>query len=170
MSMEIVQILTGPFALALLAYIVLVATLAFAVHPMRREMILLGEELLADPALKPRHRDAINLLMDTCMSFRVGLLLPVAVLSVLADEVLKREVHVPGDDSLMNDPRFDRFLTRHILSIAAINPIATAIAMVLMIPTVAYSFAIGRDRTRAIVEEPLLRASATMTGRAQCAA
>ena len=155
----------APVILLMAGYLAVVAILAFVAHPLRRRMIEIAEEMLAEPSLAPVNRDRINHLLDTCMSFRVGLRLPFAILSQIIDDFLRLPLHrSPSQKELMKDERYTQLLGRYSLSVLAANPLAAIATSILIIPGAIIHVVMRgtnqRDGIRRTVEQPVLAASA----------
>jgi uncharacterized membrane protein (DUF441 family) len=160
--MEIGTILASPLAVALIGYVILVTALALAAHPMRIRMVELVEDILAEPQWNAAERLRLNQLLDTCMSFRVGLMVVVAALSVIVDVALGRVEEPPASTArLRKDARYHSIVVRYFVSVLAANPIAAVAAVPLMIMALIAEQMIG-GTMRAAVEEAALKASASL--------
>jgi hypothetical protein len=167
--MSAFDILTSPVAFALTLYVVVAILLNQLAHPIRLKLVDSAEEFLREKKWNAQQRDELNLLLDTCMSFRVGLLVPVGVVSIVIDETLRRPIECsPSQIELSNDPRFDSLLGRYFVSIAAANPIAAVVSVILMALGMIITVPFGAS-IRSLMEWPVLRASAGMAGSAQVA-
>lgn len=162
-NMLAVEILTGPIALMLIGYVVLMVALSYVVQPLRESMVLLSEEMLDDTKWTDGQRDEINLIIGASMSFRIGLIMPLAVLSMLVDTLLDRKP-VPTEEQaqLEADPRFDAVMWRFFVSAAAANPLAAVPTIGLMAVSIVFGLAFARRSPRSVVEttveEPMIRA------------
>lgn len=138
------------------AYGALVLGLAVLLQPLRREMVRIAEAMLADNKVNAESRRRINQLLDTCISFRVGLTLPFAIIGVIIDDMTHR---VPPPPKIAQDPRYHAIVKRYFLSILGVNPLAAMISIPLIaISLVAHKLK-GADSFREAVEEPVVRAS-----------
>lgn len=138
-------------------YGILLVGLALLVGPMRRDIAVRAEALLADPSTKPESRERVNMLVDTCMSFHVGLILPVAAFGVLFDELLRRPR--PKAHPLHDDPRYLALVGRYFASILAANPLAAIVSVPVIVFCALIGRAFGQESFKEGVEEPLERAS-----------
>lgn len=146
-------------ALILLGYAAVTVGLAMLAQPMRLRMVDLAEEILADEQFSERERDLINHLLDTAFSFRVGLQMPLAVLTTIANDVLRVPNELPATKRLMQDERYHGVLLRHFLSVLAGNPIVAPITIALMIISLIVDLATSSSNPRDAVEASVLRAS-----------
>jgi hypothetical protein len=138
----------------------LLIVLAVAAHPMRRRMFRRTGELLADKRTRTEDRRHLNHLLDSYTSFRVGLLLPIAIIGCTIDMVLARPAASAVDRRwFRDDRRYHMVITSYFLSIAAANPIGPILSIVPLVGMlIVASFKRGAVSAR-IVEEPLLRAA-----------
>lgn len=158
-----IEIITGPIAIALVAYAVGMIALAFLVQPVRLSLVATIDEMLNEPKWNEEQRKQLFNLRDHSMSFLIGLLIPIAVVSVMADEVLGRsEERAPSEEELMADARYPDLVWKFFVSLAAANPIAAVASVLLMIISAVVALAFRRKPARSIVdetiEEPTLRA------------
>lgn len=163
MTATLVDILVSPLGLALIGYVGVVLVLAAAVHPVRMHMVDTANEMLDEGHWNAAERAKINHLLDTCMSFRVGVLLVVAAADVILDIILHREVESPSSASrLRKDPRFHTMIRCFFLSVMAVNPLAFLVMQPLAVAFVVLEALRGRVAPRELVEEPAIRASAAV--------
>lgn len=141
------------------AYPAVMIALVKLVQPCRRELFQLGETLLSDRRLKPEERKRITHMLDSAFAFRVCVLLPVAALSVMLDEILRRPVDRGLGDWLERDVRYHRMMALYFVSVAAANPFGAIIALPFMVSAFVVSVFMGLPAVAAAVEAPLLRAS-----------
>lgn len=139
-------------------YGVVLIGLAIVVHPLRRSMMIIAENMLADQPISDHTRARVNQLLDTCMSFRVGLILPLAVIGVVIDDLLHRMT----PPSTENDARYHALVKRYFVSILAANPIAALISIPLMLFSFLVHVLRGDESIREAVEEPVVRASSAI--------
>jgi hypothetical protein len=138
-------------------YGVILVGLAVLVRPLRYQIVDIGEAILADPNVREAGRERVNRLLDTCMSFRVGLLIPVAAIGVIIDDILRRD---QPQTPLQTDYRFHELLWRYFVSILAANPVMALVTVPLIIVcSIAHQLLRGDDGLRGAVEEPVIRAS-----------
>lgn len=160
--MDVLGALITPLGVALLGYVVVAAVLALVVHPLRVHMVSVAEKMLAEGRWNAEERAKINQLLDTCMSFRVGLAMILAVVAVTAEDLLGRERAVPkARIRLVADPRFHVLLRLYFLSALAANPLATLVVVPLMIVSGVVEKLTGGSINQ-VVEEPSLRAAASI--------
>jgi hypothetical protein len=163
MDMNATAALLTPLAMALLGYAVLVAMLALALHPLRKRMFRTAESILAEGQWSADERARVNHLMDTCMSFRVGAIMPIAVISVILDDLLRREVRsTKSRTRLHRDHRFHQVIAIYLLSVMAANPLASAVTLPLLVLSAIIDKLMGQATVREVVEEPTLRALGSM--------
>lgn len=152
-------------ALGFAAYAIIHIGLALAMGGRRQEMVRIGESILADTKVSQDGKEAINHLLDTCMSFKVGLLVPIAAGAALFD-ILLGTPHKP--DEFENDARFHRLLRLFFCSVLAANPIFAMLSVpIMLIGLVASLFCAepeksGTGRFTSVLESPMLRASAAV--------
>lgn len=155
------EILTGPIAVVLAAYAVGMIALAFAIQPLRMKLVETIDEMVAEPGWSDSDREQLFTLRDYNMSFLVGLLLPVAAIGAIADTILNGE-KAEEPKGLDADPRYAQCVWRFFASVAAANPIAAIVSIVLMIVLLVISLAFKHKSPRTLVdeavEEPTLRA------------
>lgn len=161
-NMIAVEILTGPIALMLIGYVVFMVAVSYAVQPLREQLVLLSEDMLDDGRWSDTQRDEINLMVGASMSFRVGLIMPFAVLSLLIDTLLDRKPVASKEQAeLEADPRFEAMTWRFFVSAAAANPLAAVPTVALMIVAIVSGLAFARRSPRSVVEtaveEPMIR-------------
>lgn len=160
--MPAIDVLTSSLAVALAAYVLAMIMPAFLVQPLRVKPVGSIHAMLAEHVRSDEQRGNLYTLRDHSMSFLVGPLVPVAVVSVIVDDVLGREPDQPEDDELARDPRCVRCVLRFFVSLAAANPLAAIVSLSLMAGSFVISLATKRKPARALVgqavEEPTLRA------------
>jgi hypothetical protein len=96
------------------------AVAAALVHPMRREMMALGEDILATPGLKKNERIAFELMLDASTSFYTGFAFAILPFFFIVD-LIKGRVDTTGPRSAA-DYRLARFAWLMIVSVFAANP------------------------------------------------
>ncbi len=112
------------------AYAVLHLGINALMHRPRLKMVALGEDLLADDRVSDEMKDRINHLMDTSMSFKVSVLVFIAVLAATADLILGSE---PGRPNHFRDKRTRRFSALYFASIFAANPIFGFLSIIFLL-------------------------------------
>lgn len=140
---------------SLAALALAIVGIQLAARRVRLTLVDAGEIVLADAAVSTDVKDWINDLLDTCMSFRVGLLLPFAILSVMADDVLG--INQP-DDSSDGDERLHRLAGLYSLSVLAANPLAALINVPLLIVGLCVHLAFSRESPFEAAEESVEKA------------
>jgi len=138
--------------------------LAYAARDLRIEMVRIAEEILSDSAVSDAGKDRVNHLLDTSISFKVGILIPFAAVGVMFDMLLRR---APERDEFGGDARFHRFVRRYFASVLAVNPVFAVISIPLMMLLPLWELLCGkpvakRDRMVTALEAPMLRASAAV--------
>lgn len=146
----------NPVAAILMGYALSLVALAYLVQPLRRQLVLIGEQIITDPGCTTGDRERANRMMDNCMSFKVGLVLPFAAIAVMLDVFLKKD---GGDSHEPADPRLHQMMIPYFASVLAANPIFALLALPLIAAGVLVSLAKGTVRPREVAEEPVLRAS-----------
>jgi len=142
-----------------MAYLALLATLTAVVHPLRRKMFFEAEALLADERYDGESKEHIDNLLDTCMSFRVGLRLPLAFVASIMVDLLRLPRPSPPYEDLSYDARYHKVFLLYVASISAANPLALIVWFPLMI--IGFSVHLAcRGNVRDAVEEPVLTAAA----------
>lgn len=135
-AVAVSDILLSPIAFALVGYVVIAIVLAIAVRPLRLQLVDVVEAMLDEKHWTERQRVSLNSLVDHSMSFCAGLALPLAVISVTIDEILNRPIVIrETEQALHDDPRFDHAMRLFIVSLAAANPLAALLTMVLLVPS-----------------------------------
>lgn len=158
-SMATWQAIT-PVLLAMALYVVVLIVGLYLVEPVRSRLIDEAEEMLNDDHWTDDQRRDVIMLVDRRASFAVGLLLPLAVLSVALDIVLGRLGEIPAEDTLLNDARYHSLLDKFVLSICAANPIAAFVTVALTIALAPFLI-LGMAKisyTREMVDRPAYRA------------
>lgn len=154
------EVVTGPIAIMLVGYVVLMIAIAFLVQPTRMRLVATIDEMLSEDRWNDADRARLFKLRDNSMSFLVGLIVPIAVLSVIIDDLLGRVGH--HDDELSRDPRYAQCVWRFFASLAAANPLAAVVSISLMIVSIVVGLAFRHKPTKELVdeavEEPTLRA------------
>ncbi|KFG90765.1 hypothetical protein BV98_001477 [Sphingobium herbicidovorans NBRC 16415] len=119
----ILAIMVGYVAISLLAQA--------AAHRSRKRMLVLAAELQHDKRANQADIDRVDFLLDTAMSWKVGVLLPIAIIGLLSDVALKRDVN--GSKHWMSkDPRAGELAFHFFVSVAAANvPMACINAILL---------------------------------------
>lgn len=157
-----VQILTSPIAMLLLGYALAMVVLALLIQPTRLKLIASIDAMLVEERWSDEQRGSLYALRDHSMSFLIGLLVPVAVVSVILDDILGRDSDLSHGDELSRDPRYIGCVWRFFLSLAAANPLAALASISLMLVSFVIGLAFKRKPARALadeaVEEPTLRA------------
>jgi hypothetical protein len=161
-TMLAIDILTGPIALMLIGYVVVMVALSYAVQPLRERLVILSEQMLDETHWSDAQRDEIELMVTASMSFRVGLIMPIAVASIMADTILDRKVAPVGEQAeLEKDPRFEAMTWRFFVSAAAANPLAAIPTVALMLVSIIVGLAFAKRSSRSVVEttveEPMIR-------------
>lgn len=166
--MAFTSILSSPLGLVVIVYFTAAIVGALLVHPMRRGMVRLARDLLDEERWSDDQRAAINLLIDTCMSFRVGVLIPIAAINMVGDELLERKVSVHAEmERLWAEPRYHSLFSRYVVSIFVANLFAGAVSLVL-VPIAGGICAMIRSHRsqggslRSVIEESVYRASHSM--------
>jgi hypothetical protein len=161
MNMTVADLLTHPFALAIMGYGGLVVVLAIALQPLRLRMVDLAESMLAEGHWNQDQREALNTLLDTCASFGNAFLFPVVIVSALTSDVLREEVEAPDwCKRLEEDERFQGLIWRYFVSLLAANPIVAVLSIALMLLHL-FVAAISRVATLTVAfQQPVLRVSA----------
>lgn len=156
-----IQILTGPIAIMLVGYALGMIALAFAVQPMRHAMVRSLDEMLTETKWNKHEREHLYMLRDHSMSFLIGLLVPLAAVGMISDELLNRsDDH--DSDRLAQDPRHAKNVLRFFASVAAANPLAAIVSVSFMVVSILIGLAFQKKSARSVVdeaiEEPTLRA------------
>ena len=161
-EMLAIQILTGPVAIMLVGYALGMISLAFAVQPMRLAMVRSIDDMLSETNWTKQQRERLFMLRDHNMSFMVGLIVPLAAVGMIIDELLNRNGG-HDDDRLDRDPRYAKNVMRFFASVAAANPLAALASVSFMVISVLIGLAFQKNKSaRTVVdeaiEEPTLRA------------
>jgi hypothetical protein len=140
--------------------------LNLAMRRARIEMVELAEQILADPAVSDAGKYEVNHVLDTCMSFKVGAIVPIAVIGVFIDEV--RGAPEPADE-FAGDTRFTRLLLLYYASVLAANPLLAIVSIPIALVGTFITATIGslgdtakstmHERVVTAFEAPLLKAS-----------
>lgn len=162
-QVALVEILTGPIAMMLVGYVIIVVILAYALDPLRTKLADDLCDMLDEEKWNEEQRAELSLIAQRATSFVVGLALPIAVISVILDDVLKRpDRRSDWQQELADDPRFVSIVLRFCASVLGTNPLAALVTIPLMITSVciqlAFRGASARDVMDEAVEEPTLRA------------
>jgi hypothetical protein len=157
MGMATVLIILGIPA----AYGLLIVGATLLVFPFRRDLATLAEDILRESKWNADERKTVNFMLDTCMSFAIGLALPIGIIAATLDVLLRKPIELTRLDA---DGRFDGMLWRYFVSILAANPLAAFVTL----PLMAVSFAIfvaydGPSAPLRAVEEPLKRAGGVLS-------
>ena len=118
----------GWLALAAFAAVVLVINLAM--WPLRTGMVAIAENLLSDKSYTEDEHRLVDHVLDTAFSFRVGFLIPVAAVAVIADILLGTK---PEYSPIFNESRFVQLFGRYVLSILAVNPLMAFVSIPLIL-------------------------------------
>ena len=147
-------------AAVLIGYVALLCVLALLVQPLRLKLVTLAEDLLDENLWNNDERAEIERLVTSSLSFRTGLLLPVAGIAVGLDLLLGRADDVPAQLRRLHcDPRFDQLIGYYGLSVCAANPLAGLVTFAL-IPLVSVLSLMRRGRTVSeAVKKPFVRLS-----------
>ena len=157
------DILTNPVVLALVGYAALVATLLVVTQPLRLRMIDVAEGMLAERRWNAAEREEINQLLDTSMSVKIGLMLPVAAIASIMFDVLRTRTEWPASiRRLEEDHRFHELSRMYIVSVLAANPLAGVFSIALMGFNVLILLLMQTATFRDAIEEPILKVSAAM--------
>lgn len=127
------DVLANPIFLALIAYVVVMVGLLYLIHPVRMKLVEIVEEMLAEPRWNDEQREYLTNTADHCMSFATGLLLPFGILSIMLDDLLRRDTTSESMRELDADPRAAQIAWRFVLSVAAANPLAALLAFPLFV-------------------------------------
>jgi hypothetical protein len=156
----LVDLALTPLGIFLFGYAGLITVLAVLVQPMRLRMTEISNTLLATPGLKPAMREKVNGLIDTCMSFRVGLILPIAIVSVITDEILEGDSCKPQTHQLSDNSEYHKMLLMYLVSILVANPIMSFVNVPLLIfGAIVHSITDGWKEAVDGVELPVLKAA-----------
>jgi hypothetical protein len=164
MAMLFDSVLASPITWLIVGYFALVLLLAVAVHPLRRRMVALGEEILHQQGTSNEKRARINGVLDRSMSFWTAWLLPLAILNVLIDATLGRVRVEPAQ--VHRHDKMSELVNLSFLSMFAANPIAAVISIPLMAIGVVVFVVLAKNNRiplRDAAEEPILRAAAALS-------
>lgn len=118
-TLEIVLAIIGGYA-------ALHIGLAFAMRGPRLRLAKRARQLLARPDLSEKDRDRVEHLLDTCMSFKVAFLIPIAAIAMVLEQVL-------GDpDPEEGNPEVAHLVVRYLASVMAANPVFGALAAIIL--------------------------------------
>lgn len=157
--MDFYAILVSPLGLSVMGYSALMIVLAIVVYPLRRKMFSLAEELIGSGKLDQSGRAELNMLLDDCMSFRMGLLLPIAIIASIADDIIGRKFEINIDKALLEEQKFHHIILIYIISILAANPIAAFFSIPLAAISILVNLIFGKNTLTDAVEEPVIRLS-----------
>ncbi|RYE38161.1 MAG: hypothetical protein EOP21_12685 [Hyphomicrobiales bacterium] len=148
-----------PLLIAIGAYVALLAVLLIVTQPVRREMVLLADELATDYH-STSEQQQLRMIVDSAMSSKFGPLLIVAGFIFIYEAVVGARVISPvGLHRLRKDPRFQQLLARHVVSVLASNPIASVLAFVpITVGALLYRLR-GEASFKDTAEQPVLRAT-----------
>jgi hypothetical protein len=149
-------------ALILIGYAATLVLLAVLTQPLRLRMVTLSNAMLRDKRLTVEQRLRLNFLVDTCMSFRVGLLLPVAATVSILRMVLGDEPKLETGGRLFNDTRYHSLVLCYFVSILAANPLAALVSVPLLCVGFLIAWLSNKANAKAAVEEATLMASASL--------
>lgn len=121
----------------------------------RIELVDIAEEMLADDSLSEASRLEINNLLDTAMSFRVGILIPVAQILFCIHMVMR--VPDEPDDQVSAHPKFNDLMLRYVLSNAGNNLPAGIVTLLLMPLVWMVGIACGDDDSWGEFEDSVFR-------------
>lgn len=141
------------------AYGALMLGLTVALRPLRLQLADIAERLLSDSKVSSDSRDDINLLLDTCLSFKVSVLFLLALCESILGDLLRHPVEA---HELEDDPRFHALVWRYFVSIAGINPIVLVFAIPIGILSLMVHSVTRKDPSRHAVEDPVLVAARAM--------
>ncbi|MGA1853032.1 hypothetical protein VH570_19550 [Sphingobium sp. HT1-2] len=156
--MTVADLIFNPLLVVFAIYVAIVAVLAAAVHPMRRELMRLGNEMHSSEKLKGDDEETLLLLLDSATSFATGFLLILGILSSIIDDLLGRDV---DDHSgiFETDPRSAAFILRWVCSVAAANPIAVLLWLPLAIVAIVLDGFITKKTASQAAWVPAIRAA-----------
>ena len=157
--MDFYAILMSPLGMCLVGYGVIMIALAIAIYPIRKNMFSLAEELLKLKSLTESDKRKINLLLDSCMSFRIGMMVPIAIIGVISDRVIGIKMPDKASTQLLNEEKYHKIIAMYFLSILVANPLAGLITLPLVFVSILTDKLIGKTTVRESVEEPIVRAS-----------
>jgi hypothetical protein len=157
--MDFYAILSSPLGICLVGYGLLMIAIAIAIYPIRKNMFSLSEDLLKLKNLTESDKRKINLLLDSCMSFRIGVIVPIAIIGVISDRIVGVKPVTKSSSVLLDDQRYHKIIVMYFLSILAANPLVGLITVPLVFVSVLTDTLIGRTTVRESVEEPIIRAS-----------
>lgn len=145
------------------AYGILVIGSTLLAWPIRRDMVALAEDILKEHKWNEEERETVNFVLDSCMSFAMGLALPIAIVAATFDTLLGKKTETTRLD---NDPRFGALTWRYFVSILAANPLAALVTLPLMVVSFAvFAACDGASAPLHAVEEPLKRAGGVVSYR-----
>lgn len=147
-----------PIVMVFVVYAATVVVCNLAAQPLRRRMFALINELLHAHE-GPADQAKLNYFMDSCMSTRVAVLVPIAAFSVFFDLLMGREMPAQARNGLRADSRFHDVLGMYFISVLAATPLAAVLTVpVIFLILIAKAFMGGGD-IKETVEEPALRAA-----------
>jgi hypothetical protein len=140
-----------------------IAGLVFS-QPARIKLASIVDDMIDGGQVKSS--DAIrhlSWLVDSSMSSRVGLLVPVVAFALLARQILAggNAADAPVFPELRGNASYDRAMLLHMTSIAASNPFAFLLAVPAMLGLVALSVRRKRSTIRAF-ESPVISAASQL--------
>ncbi|WP_336980125.1 hypothetical protein [Altererythrobacter fulvus] len=141
--------------------------LALGMGRIRRDLVRHGEELLADPSVSREEKARVNRLLDNCFSFKVCILIPIAVISILLDEILGNN-QKQSENFEKTDPRMHSLYWRYFSSVLAANPVFGLFAVLfvvfgaLIIFTLSKANGSKKDRVANAFEQPMWKATAAV--------
>ena len=121
-----------PVFAVMAGYVLLSALAQVVAHPARRQLLAIAADLQNDKRANDKDVARIDFFLDIAMSWKVALIIPLAIFSVLADVLLDRS-EVNGKGWLEQDPRLTKFLVCFIISISAANIIMSIINAILLL-------------------------------------
>lgn len=134
----------------------LYVTTSFSMRRFRVRLVQSGEQLLSDKRLSDESREEINHLLDTCMSFKVALAMPIACIGAAADSILGRKY----DNSELDDNElFHSLVERYFVSVLAANLLFAPVAVISVLLFGVVDFLFSKGRSVEFLEQPALRAS-----------
>lgn len=110
-----------PLFATMASVVAILALSAFLVHPYRREMMAVGEEILSYTSLSKQERDGVEMMLDTATSPFTGFALLLAPIVGLFDSIAnnpKVEVRFHG----VPIEKVGRLMTLAVISAFAANP------------------------------------------------
>ena len=127
----------------------------------RARLFALAEELYKDRRTTSRDKKHLDHLMDTYVSFRVSLLVPLAFLISSFEDLIGKETKSERR-WFSNDVRYHRIISSYFWSLAACNPGMLLLSLVPLILLFAAATLIRKSFFRREVEGSILRAADNM--------